>query len=449
MNTAVVRRNNPLLINESPMQFLPSLACAVGVNEALFAQQLHYWLQDTRRPHWIDGRPWVYNTFEEWNLQFPFWSRATVRRVIKNLKSVTVNGEVYHVLLTGHYTSNKLDHCSWYTLDYDELDRLVPVATLLLQKKQRDIADTSISIRKNLTVLARQFPALASASEEAKNDADTSRSAQNEPNDVLKMSQTMCSDRAERCAQIEQNGNSASKKPETLVKSDVLKMSQTICSNRAKRSAQNEPNDVLKMSRTMCSNRAKRSAQNEPNDVLKMSRTMCSNRAKRSAQNEIPTNITIDYTIDYSNRLTNKRDTTTTTTACAREADQELAKVVKAYEDNISPMSPMEHDMLIDLYGKYKSEWLLAAIKEAVCSTSGRPSIKYISAILDRWQQDGFQSQKGKGVHDARIRTNRQHLRDSATTAKEQSESEAQFERDVRAWEQQPAPFDLPGDVGL
>ncbi len=181
-----IRRTSPLLINESPMQFLPSLACAVGVNGALFAQQLHYWLQDSRRPHWFDGRPWVYNTFEEWNLQFPFWSRATIRRVIKDLKSVTVNEEVYRVLLTGHYASNKLDHCCWYTLDYDELDRLVPVATLLLQKKQRDIAGASISIKKNLIVLSRRFPALASVSEETKNDADISRSAQNEPNDVLR-----------------------------------------------------------------------------------------------------------------------------------------------------------------------------------------------------------------------------------------------------------------------
>jgi len=161
MDTAI-QRTSPLLINETPMQFLPALACGVGVNGALFAQQLHYCLQDSQ--DWFDGRPWVYYTFEEWNLQFPFWSKNTIRRIIKDLQSVTINGNTYRILLIGH-SANKLDHRCCYTLDYDELDRLVPVATLLLQDKQRSIASKSISIKKNLSTLSRQFPALATSSE--------------------------------------------------------------------------------------------------------------------------------------------------------------------------------------------------------------------------------------------------------------------------------------------
>ena len=33
-----------LLINEPPLQVLPSLAAKIGLDNAIFIQQLHYWL---------------------------------------------------------------------------------------------------------------------------------------------------------------------------------------------------------------------------------------------------------------------------------------------------------------------------------------------------------------------------------------------------------------------
>ena len=35
---------NSYLINEYPLQVLPSLCKKVGINEAIFIQELHYWL---------------------------------------------------------------------------------------------------------------------------------------------------------------------------------------------------------------------------------------------------------------------------------------------------------------------------------------------------------------------------------------------------------------------
>ena len=60
-----------LLINEPPLQVLPSLACAVGLNEALILQQFHYWLQHSNNIK--DGHKWIYNSYQEWHKQFPFW----------------------------------------------------------------------------------------------------------------------------------------------------------------------------------------------------------------------------------------------------------------------------------------------------------------------------------------------------------------------------------------
>jgi hypothetical protein len=37
-----MKRRRSLLIEEPPMQVLPSLAAAIGLEEALFLQQLHY-----------------------------------------------------------------------------------------------------------------------------------------------------------------------------------------------------------------------------------------------------------------------------------------------------------------------------------------------------------------------------------------------------------------------
>ena len=52
-----------LLINESPLQVQPSLAMAIGLNEAIFLQQLHYWIGTSRFVR--DGKKWVYNTYSD------------------------------------------------------------------------------------------------------------------------------------------------------------------------------------------------------------------------------------------------------------------------------------------------------------------------------------------------------------------------------------------------
>lgn len=101
-----------LLIPCEPLQVLPSLAKVVGLNEAIFLQQLHYWLQKSRHEH--DGRVWVYNTFEEWQEQFPFWSLRTMQRIAASL--------VKRKLLMVHkFGSKDWDQKNWYSLDYEAL----------------------------------------------------------------------------------------------------------------------------------------------------------------------------------------------------------------------------------------------------------------------------------------------------------------------------------------
>ena len=42
------RKSNRMLLDERPLVLLPSLAMAVGVNEAIVIQQLHFYLADLR-----------------------------------------------------------------------------------------------------------------------------------------------------------------------------------------------------------------------------------------------------------------------------------------------------------------------------------------------------------------------------------------------------------------
>lgn len=104
-----------LLINEVPLMCLPSLAVKIGLNEALFIQQLHYWVD--RSKNIIDGRQWVYNTMADWSKQFPFWSQKTLSRTISNL-------EKQGLVLSGNYNQKGYDRTKWYTIDYPSLEWL-------------------------------------------------------------------------------------------------------------------------------------------------------------------------------------------------------------------------------------------------------------------------------------------------------------------------------------
>lgn len=102
-----------LLINEQPLQVLPSLAKLIGLNEAIIIQQLHYWLNVSKNER--DGHKWVYNTYEDWAKQFPFWSVSTIRRAINNLEQKGL------LITTDEYNKMPIDKTKWYRIDYEKL----------------------------------------------------------------------------------------------------------------------------------------------------------------------------------------------------------------------------------------------------------------------------------------------------------------------------------------
>jgi len=107
-----------LLINEQPLQFLPTLAKALGNSDkALILQQIQYWLNNPKVGKEAGGRKWIRNTVEEWHKQFPWIASKTVQRYLKDL-------EDKKILLTKNLNKLKFDRTKWYAIDYNELDKL-------------------------------------------------------------------------------------------------------------------------------------------------------------------------------------------------------------------------------------------------------------------------------------------------------------------------------------
>lgn len=106
-----------LIIEEPPLQVLPSLALAIGLNEAIFLQQLHYLLRQPRFGKRIAEHQWIFNTVEEWQCQyFPFWSGRTIKRVLATLNRIGL-------IITCQPEGN-VSRRNYYRIDTEVLDKI-------------------------------------------------------------------------------------------------------------------------------------------------------------------------------------------------------------------------------------------------------------------------------------------------------------------------------------
>lgn len=111
-----MKNESKALLDEYPLLVLPKLATVIGLNEAIILQQIHYWLLQSGKEK--DGRTWIFNTYDDWKKQFPFFSLSTIKRTIKKL-------EKSGLLITGNYNKLKIDQTKWYTIDHNALDKRI------------------------------------------------------------------------------------------------------------------------------------------------------------------------------------------------------------------------------------------------------------------------------------------------------------------------------------
>lgn len=147
-----------LLLDESPIVVQPSLATKIGLSEAVFIQQLHYWLQASTNER--DGFKWVYNTYEDWQKQFPFWSISTIRRTITKLEKA-------NLIINGNFNKMKIDNTKWYRINYDLLEDMSRPSVQNEQTECSDWTDDVVKLNRPLPEITSEITTKKKEKEEA------------------------------------------------------------------------------------------------------------------------------------------------------------------------------------------------------------------------------------------------------------------------------------------
>ncbi len=107
MSTTI--NSSPLLINEQPLQLLPSLAIKLGdIHEAIVLQALQNKLRKANKE--IEGQKWVCVEFQDWKEIFPWLPGKDIKAFLASLKKK-------HIIV-----SSEINQKSWYSIDYDLLN---------------------------------------------------------------------------------------------------------------------------------------------------------------------------------------------------------------------------------------------------------------------------------------------------------------------------------------
>ena len=101
------------LIDEQPLQLLPTLAALIGLNEAIVIQRLHYRLQLLRKSR--ENGKWVRVCYEDWRHQFPFWSVNTIKHAFISL-------EKKGLITSRQFGGNDKSMLRWYSINYTALE---------------------------------------------------------------------------------------------------------------------------------------------------------------------------------------------------------------------------------------------------------------------------------------------------------------------------------------
>lgn len=131
--------SSKLLLDDPPLVVQPQLAVAIGLNEAIVLQQVHYWIEQNRRAnrHIVDGCVWTYNSVPEWVSQFPFWSERTIWQTLKNLRKSGL-------LIAEMHAKDKRDRTLWYTISYQEFEKLTTETAEAASPIPQDLRDASL-----------------------------------------------------------------------------------------------------------------------------------------------------------------------------------------------------------------------------------------------------------------------------------------------------------------
>lgn len=213
-----------LLFSEQPLVIDKKLASLLGINEAIVLQQIHYWIEINRKAekNFHEEKYWTYNTIQDWQKEFPFWSVDTVKRTLAKLRKA-------NILITGNFNKQKRDKTLWYTIDYKELERLAEDDKE--ESKEKKIEDTEQESEQTKTPEEKNEIKLEDKTEEEQENKSTIGGKEGSISQKCNMPSCKsadCSITEVQYAPMHQ-GNLHSPLPETTTEITYRDLNQSIC----------------------------------------------------------------------------------------------------------------------------------------------------------------------------------------------------------------------------
>jgi hypothetical protein len=119
-----------------------------SVDQAIFLHHIFYWLEYNERAgkNFQEGRYWSYQTLEELQYHFPYWTVRQLRFIIEKLMKAGI-------LLKGNFNENKYDHTTWYSIDYEKYRSICQIcqngSTGMSDRTVRNVTSSIINIDKH------------------------------------------------------------------------------------------------------------------------------------------------------------------------------------------------------------------------------------------------------------------------------------------------------------
>ena len=120
LSNIIIKHSSTFLTSDPTVKIVPDdLAILIGVDQTMMLCQIDFWVQNHQdNEHCKDGRYWIYETYDDWVEQFPYWGKTKIREILRKLKEK-------NLIITGNYNKMSGDNTKWYTVNYDLLDKIM------------------------------------------------------------------------------------------------------------------------------------------------------------------------------------------------------------------------------------------------------------------------------------------------------------------------------------
>ena len=125
------------------------LAQITGVHESLLLQQVHYWINKSGK--YIDGKYWIYNSYNDWHKQLKCLSCNQIRRAFESL-------EKKGLIISKKMKSSRFNHTKWYTIDYDKVKAIVPSAGIAdIKRSNNTFSEIDLSQEEEQAIVVAEY----------------------------------------------------------------------------------------------------------------------------------------------------------------------------------------------------------------------------------------------------------------------------------------------------